>query len=437
MRHKCLDCPDWDYCETCALSAAEIHPGHRLAQFYEALETKDGARSVHHGVFCDGPLCAATRSHITGDRYKCAVCHDTDFCARCEALPTLEHNRTHPLLKFKTPIRNVSVSTYGEKANGEAMRPMGDQSCTTSSKSTETTPPAASANASTQVHPVVEPQIKQEPVDVEKKARSPPKSMAMSTPLKAQFMYDTVTDGTVIAPATQFTQTWTLTNPGSRAWPAGCSVCFVGGDSMFNVDPKHPSSILQLNKALSTNTVDREVLKGEKIDFSVTMRTQEREGKAISYWRLKTADGHPFGHRLWCDVNVRKADEVVKASGVEVKPEAAEVVPVTTTSDLKQVQEAAIKEEKQDQGSQMIFPKLEKESPVSSYHATDDANTDTVVVNKATLSPAEQDLLEEVESLELDDNDDDSSEEDGFLTDEEYELIASGDELEVAKNGKK
>ena len=394
---------------------------------------------MHHGVFCDGPLCTSTRRHITGDRYKCAVCHDTDFCSRCEALPTLEHNRTHPLLKFKTPIRNVSVSTYGEKANGEAMKPMGDQNRTTSSKSTETTPPASSTNASTQVQSVVQQTtVKEEPVETAKKVKPSQKTSATPTPLKAQFMYDTITDGTVIAPATQFTQTWTLTNPSARAWPAGCSVCFVGGDSMFNVDPKHPSSILQLNKALTTNTVDREVLKGEKIDFSVTMRTQEREGKAISYWRLKTEDGTPFGHRLWCDVNVRKLDEVVKASGVEVKMEASEAFAATTTSDLKQTKEADIKkEETQEQGSQMIFPKLEKESPVSSYHTTDNVPADTVVVNKASLSPAEQDLLEDVESLELDDNDDDSSEDDGFLTDEEYELIASGDELEVAKNGKK
>ena len=194
---------------------------------------------------------------------------------------------------------------------------------------------------------------------------------------------------------------------------------------MFDVDPNHPSSIGQLNKALSTNTIDREVKKGEEIDFSVTMRTQEREGKAISYWRLKTADGTPFGHRLWCDVNVRK-----EVPSNAIKEE-------NTESDIPKAepQSPADQQEEEPKSSQMIFPKLEKESPVSSQHEAE-VTSAPPAVTAATLSPAEQDLLEEVESLELDDNDDESSEE-GFLTDEEYELIASGDEMEVAKNGKK
>lgn len=424
IRHKCFNCPDWDYCSSCYTKASQTHPGHRFVQLHEPINPQRQPTQVHVGICCDGPLCGSKPTYIVGDRYKCAVCHDTDFCARCEALPNLEHNRTHPLLKFKTPVRNVCVTTYGEKANGETMRPMGDQARPTSSKSTETLPPAPSANAATQVQTIAEVKLAGSPKEeakYEDKSAVKAYTSLGSTPLKAQFVRDTVTDGTAMAPSTQFTQTWTLLNPGPRTWPAGCSVCFVGGDSMLDVDSNHPSSIGQLNHALSTNTVDREVQKGVTVDFSVTMRTQEREGKSISYWRLKTANGTPFGHRLWCDVNVRQP---AKAEDIVERVESPEV---------KAEQDTPVKqEEQQPKSSQMIFPKLDKESPVSSQHEA----APVVLVAAATLSPAGQDLLEEVESLELDGNEVESGE-DVFLTDEEYELIGSDDEMEVADNGKK
>ena len=398
-----------------------------MVALYEPIMHQYQPWQLHHGICCDGPLCEGKGTYIVGDRYKCAVCHDTDFCAKCEALPRLKHNRTHPLLKFKTPVRNVSVSTFGEKANGEPMRAMGDQPPPTTSKSTETIPRAPSANAATQVQTVAEVKPTEAVKEKPKICQGRPRVPLASNSLHAAFVRDTIADGSVIAPNTQFTQAWILRNQGPRAWPAGCSVCFVGGDSMLNVDSNHPSSMGQLNKALSTNTVDRPIEKGEEVAFSVTMRTSDREGKAISYWRLKTADGTPFGHRLWCDVNVRKIPkdedfvEKEKEQGFEVKSEDVKAEP-----EVKQQHE-------QPSTSQMIFPTLEKESPISSEHKAEPSPTATTA--PATLSPAEQDLLEDVESLELDDDDESSDE--GFLTDEEYELITSGDEIEVAKNGEK
>ncbi|KAG8529485.1 uncharacterized protein KY384_006122 [Bacidia gigantensis] len=427
IRHKCLKCPDWDFCGQCFLESYKTHPGHRFASLQEPIPHNNRYAQEHFGISCDGPLCEGQGGYIMGDRYKCAVCNDTDFCARCEAFPTLKHNRTHPLLKFKTPVRNVSVSTYGEKASGESMRPMGDQAAHVSSKSTETTPLARSANAATQVQPTTEVKLSKRQVMEKKPARivnRAQRSSWMPPHLQAHFVRDTVADGSIVAPNTQFTQTWTLQNVGQLPWPAGCSVAFVGGDSMLDVESNHPSSIEQLRNAMSTNTVDRLVEAGELIDFSVSMRTPEREGKAISYWRLKAADGTPFGHKLWCDVTVQKPAKQEEA--IEPKLEAE-------TVELKPDPEVKVEEE-QPKSSQMIFPVLDKESPVSSKHEAETSST--TVATAATLSPAEQDLLEDVESLELDDNDDESSEE-GFLTDEEYELIASGDELEVAKNGKK
>lgn len=332
----------------------------------------------------------------------------------------LEHNRTHPLIKFKTPVRNVSVTTMGEKPNGEQMCTMGDQLPQTSSKSTETTPAAPSANAATQVQTVAE--IKpSEPIMEEHKAET---AKPIAAPeLQAHFICDTIADGSSMSPSTQFEQTWTLRNPGPHAWPAGCTVCFIGGDGMLDVDPKHPSHITWIQKATKSNVVDRIVEVGEEVNFTVVMRTPEREGKAISYWRLKDAAGLPFGHKLWCDINIQVPEPAVKVEE-QVKTEHIE--------DVAKHARVEDEEEAQQAESKMIFPKLDKESPVSSTHEVDTALAP--VTTGPTVSAGDKEFLEDVESLELNETSDSDGD---YLTDEEYELIASDDEMETAKNGKK
>ena len=422
-----MNCPDFDYCSTCIKKAHKTHPGHRLVPLYEPVSQKPRSYQRHIGIFCDGPLCVEKDEYIVGDRYKCAVCHDTDFCANCEALPKLTHNRTHPLIKFKTPVRNVSVTTLGEKGNGEQMQTMGDQmrptsdqSPQTSSKSTETTPAAPSANAATQVQTVAE--VKPSESNPEEPKSEATKPIAWPG-LQAHFIRDTVLDGSCFPPNEQFQQTWTLRNPGPHAWPAGCTVCFIGGDGMLDVDPNHPSHVTQIYKATKSNIVDRIIEVGEEVDFTVTMRTPERQGKAISYWRLKDSTGLPFGHKLWCDVDVKAPEPIVKSE---------ETVKTEHVEDI--AKHASVKDEGEElpTESKMIFPKLDKESPVSSTHEAEAATTPTAAPS-APMSV--KDLLEDVESLELDDGETDSDE--AFLTDEEYELIASDDEMETAKNGKK
>ena len=190
---------------------------------------------------------------------------------------------------------------------------------------------------------------------------------------------------------------------------------------MLNVDPSHPSHVTDLYMATRSNVIHRDVDVGEEVDFTVVMRTPEREGKAISYWRLKDASGMPFGHKLWCDVDVRepavKVEEQTKSEHVEDISKHAKV-------------EDELKEEEAQHESKMIFPKLDKESPVSSYHEAEAP----APIAPAPVSAEDKELLEDVESLELDE---DSESDDAFLTDEEYELIATDDEIESARNGKK
>lgn len=421
VRHKCLQCPDWDYCSTCEKDAGKTHPGHNFAKLYEHFISDSYVTQRHVGIYCDGQLCTDKNSYITGDRYKCAVCYDTDFCARCEALPRSRHNRTHPLMKFKTPVRNASISIFESKPDGSPTNVMGDQNPHTSSKSTETNAPAPSTNAATQVQTVAE--VKpggstvQQPA---KKTENPPKPADLAAELNAHFVKDTIPDGSIVVPGLQFTQSWTLHNPGPHAWPAGCSVWFIGGDGMLDVDPHHPSHITQIRNAVKSNTIQREVKVGEEADFKVAMRAPERQGKAISYWRLKTADGRPFGHKLWCDISIKETvqqEEVITKHIEDVAEEQKKAEPEVE----------AVAKEADPATSTMIFPKLDKESPVSSI------TQDAPEAVPAPIPTPVDDLLD-VESLELDDEDDSDE---GFLTDEEYELIASGDEMEEAKNGRK
>jgi len=146
---------------------------------------------------------------------------------------------------------------------------------------------------------------------------------------------------------------------------------------------------------------------GQEFPFTVLLRTPARPGKVISYWRLTTPDGEKFGHRLWCDVNVRVVKEEPKA-----KPEPEVKEEITPAEESKQ-------EDESQASSQMIFPKLEKESPVASIHEAVDP------------VPAE----EPKESVNIDDEWDYS--EDGFMTDEEYDILDASDEEYLEEQKKK
>jgi next-to-BRCA1 protein 1 len=273
---------------------------------------------------------------------------------------------------------------------------MGDRHNRTTSKATETTP-AQSSNAATQVQTVADlepaeaakveeiPKVETKEVIEEKPEAKELPAPIVKEELIAHFTRDAVPDGTTFPPNTVFEQTWYLRNGGSTAWPAGCSVKFVGGDNMCAVDPEHPASVHELMSAAESTTCYTEVAPGQETGFTVLMRTPNRPGNFISYWRLTGPTGDKFGHRLWCDVNVTAPAPVVK-------------------------------EEPKAEGSQMIFPKLEKESPVSSVHEAEAA---------APAAPASE--IDEFEDFEEENLDDGEETEDGFLTDEEYDILDASD----------
>ncbi|KAF2096441.1 hypothetical protein NA57DRAFT_41962 [Rhizodiscina lignyota] len=532
VRHKCLNCPDWDYCSKCFEKAATLHPGHRFVPIYEPYATPHTFSTNHHGIYCDGPLCnkngTSTKSFIQGVRYKCAICHDTDFCASCEASPANKHNRTHPLIKFKTPVRNVSVTTMGEDKNGSLLATMGDNSVKASAR-VPVSPPRTTHTVSkiqpiVDVKPVEEPATKpiKEKIEIKDLLAEPIKEKlkvqdlltaekspmeriplrkslsvrsaitASGDQLNAHFVRDTITDGTEMSPSQRFIQIWTLRNPGPHAWPAGCRVRYVGGDMMLNVE----DSLGGIVGAAGSNVIQRVVKVGEEVHFRVLMKAPQRVGTSISYWRLKSPDNTPFGHRLWCHIDVvekdakaispaqalettadsskapaedkemnnlleefnrkralmaeaiKKQEERVKAleevqkrkqklsededRAKRTEPEVKAEAEVKVEPEVKA--EPEVKQEVEAEKSTMIFPKLEKESPSSSTHESAIPSSPATAVtarSQATTvaSPAteEPEIFEDAESVEIIEEST-SSDEDGFLTDEEYDILDASDE---------
>ncbi|KAG6036035.1 hypothetical protein E4U41_005831 [Claviceps citrina] len=432
VRHKCLDCPDWDYCTECVQTAHFVHPNHRFVAVYDPLTDFHAAavaQPVHVGICCDGPLCfttTATSAYIRGIRYKCAVCHDLDFCANCEASPANDHNKTHPLIKFKTPVRHVSVTTSGEHQDGKRMPAMGDR-VSTNSKATETvsTPPANTINAVQTVidvqpveavsplRPAEEPMLQ---AQAESSATPDPKVELKDEDLHAVFLRDTIKDGTILAPNHVFPQTWVLRNDGKTTWPAGCSVRYVGGDYMGHVDSAHPAGISELVSASESTTCSVTVFPGQECAFTALLRTPSRPGKVISYWRLATADGMRFGDRLWCEVNVRGA------AVSDIKPATSSVCPVPTPLNAE-------KEANDDSqaSSMMIFPKLEKESPGAS------------VLKETQIESAEAASAVSKDDSDKNSDEDDEWEasEDHLMTDEEYDILDASDEEFLEEQQKK
>jgi next to BRCA1 gene 1 protein len=305
---------------------------------------------------------------------------------------------------------------------------MGDRRGRTFSKATETTP-TTSTNAATQVQTVAD-LHPSEPAKVEedKPTEVAPESTApVEEDLVALFVRDSVPDGSVLPPNCVFEQTWILRNGGNKPWPAGCTVKFVGGDNMCAVDPEHPASVHELVSAAESTTCYSEVAPGQEFGFTVLMRTPSRPGKVISYWRLTGPTGNKFGHRLWCDVTVDAPAPVVKEEKKEdVKEEPKEEPKGEPKEEPKEEPKKEPKVEVEEaQKSQMIFPKLEKESPATSIH------------QEAAPPAREQHEADDFEDFVEEDADlEDDQTEDGFLTDEEYDILDASDEEYLAEQEK-
>lgn len=277
----------------------------------------------------------------------------------------------------------------------------------------------SSANAATQVQTVAEvkPAESAPLVPEAPKVEESTTGKLNVTDLQAWYVSDSTPDGTKMPPNHLVSQSWTLRNPGPEAWPAGCAVYYIGGDDMRNLDNVHPSSVSNMVLANRSNVLARSLEPGQTAVFTVMVKSKRQEGRSISYWRLKTPGGVPFGHKLWIDIQIQSVPVELPIRSSLLPPPSASIEAEVETKE----------EDRSQSSSVMIFPKLDKESPVSSTHNVSAIRIEDspAAVMEPTMKTEEQELLEDVESLELEESE---SEDEGFLTDEEYDILDADDE---------
>ena len=112
-RYKCGVCPNFDFCEKCYEKEKENHkhdfktvaPKQCFKKYWENFKRKENSegKAIHYGYICDG----CQMEPIIGNRYKCTICDDFDYCDACEEKFRNEHN--HPFLKIYKPTMDPLI----------------------------------------------------------------------------------------------------------------------------------------------------------------------------------------------------------------------------------------------------------------------------------------------------------------------------------------
>ena len=99
-------------------------------------------------------------------------------------------------------------------------------------------------------------------------------------------------DGSEIKAGDTFTKGWSLDNKGTCAWNSGYAFAFDSGDLMGGKD------IIISKDADFTDP-------GHSQTFIVKLTAPTAAGEYKGYWRMKNAQGTPFGSRVWVDIVVK------------------------------------------------------------------------------------------------------------------------------------
>jgi hypothetical protein len=89
----------------------------------------------------------------------------------------------------------------------------------------------------------------------------------------------TIPDGTVLAANAKFVKTWLLQNTGTCAWSTGYSLFFSSGDQMGGADTLLPATVPA----------------GSQAEISTALTAPAESGNYTGWWRMKNAQGQPFG----------------------------------------------------------------------------------------------------------------------------------------------
>lgn len=141
----------------------------------------------------------------------------------------------------------------------------------------------------------------------------------------AVFVADnSVDDGHVFIPGTEFVKSWRLRNNGTVAWPETTVVEFVGGDRCATASA---ATSYLVGKAEAGALADVHVL---------DIKAPNEKGRFVSYWRLRSKKdgGVAFGDQLWCDIAVEESPESsMTSSSIIMMPQSAPAIDTSANSD--------------------------------------------------------------------------------------------------------
>lgn len=122
IRHKCLECIDWDCCDACVKGVQAHHPFHQLLAISEPEVIK---LLPHHHVRHRGVICDGCDKPVIGIRYKCThpSCDDYDLCSACESHPIPKHDPDHVLLKIRDSRTWRLNSRLGHNPSSDTFSP--------------------------------------------------------------------------------------------------------------------------------------------------------------------------------------------------------------------------------------------------------------------------------------------------------------------------
>ncbi|CAG8645191.1 18702_t:CDS:10, partial [Acaulospora morrowiae] len=337
IRHKCINCPDFDLCQNCIALAPTQHPYHTFMQIRRPgePEIKILDTAFHPGIRCDG--CGKP---INGVRYKCANCSDFDLCGNCEASPANKHNPDHVFIKFRRPVPsplsattpllpnfysssepricrtryrqppqqkicqhwtfNVSISTFGS-----CFLTMLPESLNTSSSSlARSQKPHVQIPTTSPVSEVLTPTNTIASQSTVEETISETEQQINTVPtLNALFVEDVnIPDGTVLDPQTQFHKVWRILNNGDLNWPESTTLQHIGGPPMVN-----EKMISSENGNFEVKVGPLEI--GKSSCFAVDFKAPSEPGRYVSHWRLTDGQGNGFGDQVWCEIIVESDEQ--------------------------------------------------------------------------------------------------------------------------------
>jgi hypothetical protein len=112
----------------------------------------------------------------------------------------------------------------------------------------------------------------------------------------AEFLDETIPDGTIYAPGTKFTKTWTLLNAGTCTWTSQYALVFISGNAMgataaqpFTTEPIKP---------------------GVKVTLTLQLTAPQAAGTQRADFKLRNAGGAIFAFKdpqksFWAEINVQ------------------------------------------------------------------------------------------------------------------------------------